>query len=149
MYRPNADGTITDAASVPGNQCDYGGLVRGNFAAFLVRQPAAERQAEGWYAHLVEGDVDQPTVDPITDALIVPRPVPAAPVVEADPLEPYAATIQAFSALWASLNIGAIPSDWTVAMAMLAEQPLDVQIKLLAFRVALTPVWDTMLERTN
>jgi hypothetical protein len=32
-------------------------------------------------------------------------------------------------------------------MTLLADQPLDVQIKLLTFRVALIPVWDTLLER--
>jgi hypothetical protein len=62
-------------------------------------------------------------------------------------LAPYAATIQAFGALWASLNIGAIPADWNAAMTLLADQPLDVQVKLLTYRVALTPVWDLLLER--
>ena len=64
-----------------------------------------------------------------------------------DPLAPYAATIQAFTALWASLDIGPVPADWTEAMTMLAGQPAEVQIKLLAYRVALTTVWDTLLER--
>jgi len=147
MHRLNADGSITYAANVPGNQCEYGGLTRGNFQAFLSREPIADRQAAGWYASIVEGDVAQPTADPEQDAIIVPRPVPQVPVVEPDPLAPYAATIQAFGALWASLNIGAIPEDWTEAMTMLAGQPAEVQVKLLAYRVALTPVWDTLLER--
>ena len=146
-HRLNADGSITDSDNVPGNQCEYSGLTRGNFTAFLSREPVADRQAAGWYASIVEGDVAQPTADPEQDAIIVPRPVPAAPVVEPDPLAPYAATIQAFGALWASLNIGAIPADWTTAMALLANQPLDVQVKLLTYRVALAPVWDTLLER--
>jgi hypothetical protein len=64
-----------------------------------------------------------------------------------DPLEPYTATIQAFSALWASLQIGPTPTDWAEAMTMLAAQPAETQIKLLAYRVALTPVWDELLER--
>ena len=64
-----------------------------------------------------------------------------------DPLEPFAATIQAFGALWASLGIGPVPSDWTEAMTLLAGQPAETQIKLLAYRVALTPVWDALLER--
>jgi hypothetical protein len=149
MYRLNADGTITDSASIPENQCEYGGLVRGNFSAFMARQPVAERQAEGWYEYLIEGDVDQPTVDPITDALIVPRPVPAAPMVEADPLIPYADMISKFSALWASLNIGPVPSDWSTAMGLVSEQPIEIQVKLLTYRVALSPVWDVLLERTN
>jgi hypothetical protein len=147
MHRLNADGSITDAASLPGNQSEYGGLTRGNFTAFLSREPIADRQAAGWYGSLIAGDVAQPTADPEQDAIIVPRPVPVVPVVEPDPLAPYAATIQAFGALWASLNIGAIPADWNAAMTLLADQPLDVQIKLLTFRVALIPVWDTLLER--
>jgi hypothetical protein len=147
MHRLNADGSITDAASLHGNQSEYGGLVRGNFTAFLSREPIADRQAAGWYASIIEGDVDQPTADPEQDAIIVPRPVPVVPVVEPDPLAPYAATIQAFGALWASLGIGAIPADWNAAMTLLADQPLDVQVKLLTYRVALTPVWDLLLER--
>ena len=147
MHRLNADGSITDAANVPGNQCEHGGLTRGNFQAFLSREPIADRQAAGWYASIVEGDVAQPTADPEQDAIIVPRPVPQVPVVEPDPLAPYAATIQAFTALWASLDIGPVPADWTEAMTMLAGQPAEVQIKLLAYRVALTTVWDTLLER--
>ena len=116
---------------------------------FIAAQSRTWRHERGIYAQLIEGDVAQPTADPEQDAIIVPRPVPQVPVVEPDPLAPYAATIQAFGALWASLNIGAIPADWTAAMALIANQPLDVQIKLLAFRVALAPVWDTLLERMN
>jgi hypothetical protein len=147
MHRLNADGSITNAANLPGNQYEYGRLTRGNFTAFLSREPIADRQAAGWYARIVESDVAQPTADPEQDAIIIPRPVPVVPVVAPDPLAPYAATIQAFGALWASLNIGAIPADWTAAMTLLADQPLDVQVKLLTYRVALTPVWDTLLER--
>ena len=149
MHRLNSDGSITDAANVSGNQCEYGGLTRGNFQAFLSREPVANRQSAGWYASIVEGDVAQPTAAPEQDAIIVPRPVPQVEPVQPDPLEPFAATIQAFGVLWASLNLGPVPSDWTAAMTMLANQPLDVQIKLLAFRVALAPVWDTLLERMN
>ena len=85
MHRLNSDGSITDAANVPGNQCEYGGLTRGNFQAFLSREPIADRQAAGWYESIVEGDVAQPTADPEQDAIIIPRPVPAAPVVESYP----------------------------------------------------------------
>lgn len=74
---------------------------------------------------------------------------PATPPPPPDPLAPYAQTIQAFSELWASLKLGAPPSDWTDAMALLADQPTDVQIKLLAFRVALIPVWDILFERMS
>ena len=118
-----------------------------NPQTFIAAQTQAWRHERGIYSQLIEGDVEQPTADPEQDAIIVPRPVPLVPVVEPDPLAPYAATIQAFGALWASLNIGAIPADWTAAMALLANQPLDVQVKLLAYRIALTPVWDTLLER--
>ena len=145
MHRLNSDGSVTTA----GNQGDYHGTTWSNFIPFLSRQPIAERQAEGWYSQLIEGDVDAPTADPEQDAIIVPRPVPQVEPVQPDPLEPFAATIQAFGVLWASLNLGPVPSDWTAAMTMLANQPLDVQIKLLAFRVALAPVWDTLLERMN
>jgi hypothetical protein len=72
---------------------------------------------------------------------------PAPPPPPPDPLEPFAATIQAFSELWASLQIGPVPTDWTEAMTLLAGQPAETQIKLLAYRVALTPVWDALLER--
>jgi len=121
-----------------------------NPQVFIAAQSREWRHERGIYSQLIEGDVAQPTADPEQDAIIVPRPVPQVPqvpVVEPDPLAPYAATIQAFGALWASLNIGAIPADWTAAMAILADQPLDVQVKLLAYRIALTPVWDTLLER--
>ena len=64
-----------------------------------------------------------------------------------DPLGNYAGVLQSFAALWASLGVGALPSDWTEAMGMLEGVPADVQIKLLAYRVALAPVWDTVLER--
>ena len=79
MHRLNSDGSITDAANVSGNQCEYGGLTRGNFQAFLSREPVANRQSAGWYASIVEGDVAQPTAAPEQDAIIVPRPVPAPP----------------------------------------------------------------------
>jgi hypothetical protein len=118
-----------------------------NPQGFIAAQTQAWRHERGIYSQLIEGDVAQPTAAPEQDAIIVPRPVPVVPVVEPDPLAPYAATIQAFGALWASLNIGAIPADWNAAMTLLADQPLDVQIKLLTFRVALIPVWDTLLER--
>ncbi len=72
---------------------------------------------------------------------------PAPPPPPPNPMAPYATTIQAFGELWASLNLGALPSDWHVAMSLLADQPTDVQIKLLAFRVALIPVWDLILMR--
>ena len=72
---------------------------------------------------------------------------PHAPPPPPDPLEPYMATIQAFGVLWAGLNIGPVPSDWSAAMELLALQPMDVQIKLLAYRMALTPVWGIILER--
>jgi len=85
MHRLNADFSITDAASVPNNQCEYGGLARGNFLAFLSRQPVAERQAEGWYAHIIDGDVEQPTAAPEQDAIIVPRPIPTPPTPPSDP----------------------------------------------------------------
>ena len=120
-----------------------------NPQVFIAAQSREWRHERGIYSQLIDGDVAQPTAAPEQDAIIVPRPVPLVPVVEPDPLAPYAATIQAFGALWASLNIGAIPADWTAAMALIANQPLDVQIKLLAFRVALAPVWDTLLERMN
>jgi hypothetical protein len=32
-------------------------------------------------------------------------------------------------------------------MTLLAGQPAETQIKLLAYRVALSPVWDALLER--
>jgi hypothetical protein len=32
-------------------------------------------------------------------------------------------------------------------MTLLAGQPAETQIKLLAYRVALAPVWDALLER--
>ena len=85
MHRLNSDGSTTDASNVPGNQCEYGGLTRGNFTAFLSREPVSNRQAAGWYASIVEGDVAQPTADPEQDAIIVPRPVPAPPAPDPTP----------------------------------------------------------------
>lgn len=68
-------------------------------------------------------------------------------VVEPDPLEHYAGVLQSFGALWASLEVGPVPSDWTDAMELLSATPVESQIKLLAYRVALAPVWDAVLER--
>jgi hypothetical protein len=69
-----------------------------------------------------------------------------APIVP-DPLENYYGVLQSFAALWASLNVGPVPTEWTDALELLANAPVDAQIKLLAYRIALAPVWDAVLER--
>lgn len=69
-----------------------------------------------------------------------------APIVP-DPLEHYAGVLQSFAALWTSLNVGPVPAEWTDALELLANAPVDAQIKLLAYRMALAPVWDAVLER--
>jgi hypothetical protein len=72
---------------------------------------------------------------------------PAPPPPPPDPLEHYYGVLQSFAALWASLNVGPVPSEWTDALALLDGKPMDAQIKLLAYRIALAPVWDSVLER--
>jgi hypothetical protein len=105
-------------------------------------KPVVETHRPGeYYAASWQDDGTQ--ITQVWTAFDPPAPPPPPP----DPLEPFAVTIQAFGALWASLQIGPVPADWTEAMTLLADRPTDVQIKLLAYRVALTPVWDALLER--
>ena len=56
-----------------------------NPQTFIAAQTQEWRHERGIYAQLIEGDVAQPTADPEQDAIIIPRPVPAAPVVESYP----------------------------------------------------------------
>ena len=72
---------------------------------------------------------------------------PAPPPPPPDPLEHYYGVLQSFATLWASLNVGPVPAEWTDALALLDGTPMDAQIKLLAYRIALAPVWDAVLER--
>jgi hypothetical protein len=105
-------------------------------------KPVVETPRPGEYFAASWQD-DGSQITQIWEAYEPPAPPPPPP----DPLEPFAATIQAFGALWASLQIGPVPSEWTEAMTMLAGQPAETQIKLLAYRIALAPVWDAVLER--
>jgi len=81
MHKLNVDNSITTALQTG----DYHGTTWSNFLPFICRQPRAERQAEGWYSQLIEGDVAVPTADPEQDAIIVPRPVPAPPAPDPTP----------------------------------------------------------------
>ena len=71
---------ITNGQAVPATIANAS-----NPQLFIVAQSQAWRHERGIYSHLIEGDVDQPTAAPEQDAIIVPRPVPVAPVVEPDP----------------------------------------------------------------
>ena len=72
------------------------------------------------------------------------EPIPEPP----NPLAPYASEIAAFQSLWAGAGLGAVPESWLDAFDMLESAGVDQATinKLLALRVALSPVWDLILE---
>jgi hypothetical protein len=51
-----------------------------NPQGFIAAQSQAWRHERGIYSQLIESDVAAPTAAPEQDAIIIPRPVPAAPV---------------------------------------------------------------------
>ena len=71
---------ITNGQAVPATIANAS-----NPQLFIAAQSQAWRHERGIYAQLIEGDVVQPTAAPEQDAIIIPRPVPAVPVVEPDP----------------------------------------------------------------
>jgi hypothetical protein len=125
-----------DGSSVIGYNREPSFMLADGFKPVVSTDRPGEYYAASWQEY-------EKSITQVWTAFDQPAPPPPPP----DPLEPFAVTIQAFGALWASLQIGPVPADWTEAMALLADQPADVQIKLLAFRVALIPVWGILLER--
>ena len=102
-------------------------------------KPVVETERPGeYYAASWQDDGSQ--ITQVWTAFDPPAPPP-------DPLEHYYGILQSFGALWASLNVGPVPTEWTDALALLDGTPMDAQIKLLAYRIALAPVWDAVLER--
>jgi hypothetical protein len=77
-----------------------------------------------------------------------PPPSPEPPPY-VDPLDAYSGLVAELDALWASLNVGALPSDWSTAMALLDKIDVGIKVKLLAYRVALAPVWNYIIARTT
>jgi hypothetical protein len=68
---------ITNGQAVPATIANAS-----NPQLFIAAQSQAWRHERGIYAQLIEGDVAEPTAAPEQDAIIVPRAVPAAPVME-------------------------------------------------------------------
>ena len=69
--------TITNGRAVPATIANAS-----NPQLFIAAQSQAWRHERGIYAQLIESDVEQAIAAPEQDAIIVPRPVPVAPVVE-------------------------------------------------------------------
>ena len=66
--------TITNGQAVPATIENAS-----NPQTFIAAQSQEWRHERGIYSQLIDGDVAQPTAAPEQDAIIVPRPVPAAP----------------------------------------------------------------------
>lgn len=112
------------------NQCEYQGQIWGNFNAFLSRQTIEDRQNEGWYLNIIEGDVTEITIDKESDTIIVPKPI-IPPYVE-QPFEISKLKLgRAFRSLGQEENFEAyiasdinLARDWDRAISLMSNDPL-------------------------